>query len=406
MAFKGRKYAGFRLVFKSLLTEAEPAGMALTPIKRLVLRPVSRKMNAPNPCRIIGLMSGTSGDGVDLACCDFRLHADKWNYHIHAAETITYNTTWRKRLQEAHLLPADALLELHARYGTYLGTLVKQFCRAHKIHNVHAVASHGHTIFHQPARQFTFQLGSGFALHAACGLPVICDFRSLDIALGGEGAPLVPIGDELLFPQYDVCLNIGGIANLSFRYRKKRMAFDICFANMVLNYLAQQTGRPYDRGGRLAGSGVVNKSLFKKLRTFYNKTGRNRPSLGREIFVRYVQPLLDESKISVADKLATCTEAIAETIVRALPEKDRLTVLCTGGGALNTYLMYRLLECGGDRIQFIIPEPEIVHHKEALIFAFLGVLRLRGEMNTLCSVTGARHDSSGGVLIDSGKRNQ
>ncbi len=390
---------------KSRFAVAEPTGMVLTPIKRLVLGLVSRKMNAPNPCRMIGLMSGTSGDGVDLACCDFRLHAGKWNYHIHAAETITYNATWRKRLQEAHLLPADALLELHAQYGEYLGTLVQQFCKAKKIHNAHAVASHGHTVFHQPMRRFTFQLGSGFALHAACGLPVFCDFRSLDVALGGEGAPLVPIGDELLFPQYDVCLNLGGIANLSYGNRKGRLAFDICFTNMALNYLAQQAGWPYDKGGKLASTGVVNKSLLKKLRTFYNKTGRNRPSLGREIFVRYVQPLLDEPKISVADKLATCTEAIAETIVRALPEKDRLTVLCTGGGALNTYLMYRLLEHGGDHIQFIIPEAVIVHYKEALIFAFLGVLRWRGEVNTLCSVTGARHDSSGGVLIDSGKRN-
>jgi anhydro-N-acetylmuramic acid kinase len=358
-----------------------------------------RKNKSLNSYRVIGIMSGTSCDGVDVAYCRFTLRNGKWHFTLVKAYTFSYPAQWLNRLQHAHLLPADELLVLHADYGRWLGALVNRFCKKEKLPRPHAVASHGHTVFHQPRRQFTFQLGSGYALYASCGIPVVCDFRALDVALGGEGAPLVPAGDALLFAEYDVCLNLGGIANLSYSYRGKRLAFDVCFTNMALNYLSGQAGQAYDKGGRMAQAGEVHIRLLRSLQAIYDKLLENRQSLSREIFAAHLQPVLDRSDISVADKLATCTEVIAHSIVKALPAKRNLSVLCTGGGAFNHYLMYRLLHHGGDRVQFIIPEAEVVKYKEALIFAFLGVLRLRDEVNTLCSVTGALHDSSGGVLI-------
>lgn len=348
---------------------------------------------------ILGIMSGTSCDGVDLAYCRFHRRAGGWGFEILQAVTLPYSSTWLEQLQQAHTLPVPDLLQLHAAYGTYLGKLVKKFCEQYKLPQPDAVASHGHTIFHQPDRHFTFQLGNGYALHQACGFPVIWDFRSLDVALGGEGAPLVPVGDALLFADYDVCLNLGGIANLSYDVKGKRQAFDICFVNMVLNYLARQKGKAFDKNGEMASQGEVNMHLFKRLRSVYSKLYNSRPSLSREGFEKQIKPLLDATNIPVSDKLATCVESIAEEIVKALPPGRKLSVLCTGGGALNAYLMYRLLDYGSDRIQFIIPEEEIVNYKEAIVFAFLGVLRLRGEVNALSSVTGASRDSCGGVVV-------
>lgn len=344
-------------------------------------------------------MSGTSCDGVDLAYCTFRRLPKNWNYEIVRAVTIPYDSGWLTKLQQAPSLTASGLLQLHATYGTYLGKLVKKFCKQFKLPAPDAVAAHGHTIFHQPQQGFTFQLGNGHALHAACGLPVIWDFRSLDVALGGEGAPLVPLGDALLFSEYDVCLNLGGIANLSYHEKGRRIAFDICFVNMVLNYLAMQAGKTHDKNGEMASQGEVNKPLLRKLQSAYLKIHKRRPSLSREWFENQILPLLDKADIDVRDKLATCVESAAQEIVNALPRRRSISVLCTGGGTWNTYLMYRLLEYGRDRVQFIIPDKEIVNYKEALVFAFLGALRLQGEINVLHSVTGARHDSSSGLVI-------
>lgn len=344
-------------------------------------------------------MSGTSCDGVDLAYCRFELSAKGWGFDILCAVTIPYPAGWLERLQLAHRLPGPDLFELHAEYGTYLGKLVTRFCNRYKLHAPDAVSSHGHTVFHEPDRHFTFQLGNGYALHQACALPVICDFRSMDIALGGQGAPLVPVGDALLFAQYDVCLNLGGIANLSYDERGRRKAFDICFVNMALNFLAAQAGKSYDKNGEMASQGKVNKPLLKKLQSVYSKFHKKRPSLSREYFEKQIRPLFDSSDIPLNDKLATCAESVALEIINAFPSKRNLSVLCTGGGALNAYLMYRLLEYGNDRVQFVIPEEDIVKYKEAVIFAFLGVLRLRGEVNVLSSATGATRDSCSGVVI-------
>jgi anhydro-N-acetylmuramic acid kinase len=349
--------------------------------------------------RVIGLMSGTSLDGLDIACCTFERNKQAWDYSIDRSITVKYPAAWARKLSQAHLLSGEELMALDAAYGKYLGEVTSKFITLNRL-NVDFVASHGHTIFHQPEKGFTFQLGNGNALHAVTGLPVVFDFRSLDVALGGEGAPLVPAGDKFLFGEYDVCLNLGGIANLSIDVKGARQAFDICFCNMGLNYLASKAGKEIDKDGRMASEGEIDKTLLNKLTKLYSGIREKRPSLGRELFEKQVRPLLDNESISIDTRLCTFTESIAIEIVRAIaPERKKVSVLCTGGGAFNSFFISRLLDHGGDDVELMLPEENIIKFKEALVFAFLGVLRVNGEINCLKSVTHASRDSSGGVMI-------
>ncbi len=358
-------------------------------------------MKLKNTYRAIGLMSGTSLDGLDIACCVFTRQSNKWSFAIEKAETISYPHTWTARLSGAAQLSSAALLTLHSAYGSFLGEQCLKFIRKNRIKSIDFIASHGHTIFHQPENKFTFQLGDGNALYASSGIPVICDFRSLDVMLGGQGAPLVPVGDHFLFADYDVCLNIGGIANLSFLHKGQRMAFDICFANMGLNYLAQQAGKKYDKDGAMAADGQLHKNMMKHLNAAYSRLRNKRPSLGRELFEQRFKSLLDDESISLHDRLHTFTESVAKEFATALPGagKKPQSVLCTGGGASNAYLIYRMMHYAGDRVNLVLPDDEIINFKEALVFAFLGVKRIRQEVNCLASVTGAKHDSCSGVLV-------
>ncbi|HEU5291742.1 MAG TPA: anhydro-N-acetylmuramic acid kinase [Cyclobacteriaceae bacterium] len=360
-------------------------------------------MDSKQKYKVIGLMSGTSLDGVDIACCTFS-YKKRWTFTIEKAETVHYSSEWFKKLKDAHTLSAEQLHELDHAYGKFLGGLSNNFIRKNKIRNVDFISSHGHTIFHQPEKGFTLQIGNGNDIHTVTGLPVIFDFRSLDVANGGQGAPLVPIGDKLLFSDYDVCLNFGGIANLSFELKKKRVAYDVCYVNMGLNYLAEKIGKKYDAFGDVASSGELNKELLSKLQAVYQTTKKKRPALAREFFEQKIQPLLDQEKISVPDRLRTFTESIAQQLSEViLKSGKRMTVLCTGGGALNSFLMYRLVEHCGDDATLVIPEKGIIDFKEAIVFAFLGVLRSRNEINCLKSVTGATQDSSAGLMIGSFK---
>lgn len=344
-------------------------------------------------------MSGTSLDGADIAYGTFTFERG-WTFTLEAAQTVRYPAAWAAKLKTAHTLPAERLLALDSEYGTYLGLLCNAFIKQNKIRELHFIASHGHTVFHQPEKKFTLQIGNGNALHAATFLPVINDFRSLDVLYGGQGAPLVPVGDSLLFSEYDVCLNLGGIANLSLDHKKERTAYDVCFLNMGLNFLAQKMRKPYDAAGTTASSGEVNNTLLNKLNKVYAGIAGKRPSLGREFFEKKIQSLLENTAISTPDKLRTFTESAAWQIVSAIKKYGKgKTVLCTGGGAFNSFLIYRMVELAGDDITFIIPEDEIINFKEAIVFAFLGVLRVRNEANSLKSVTGASQNSSGGVMI-------
>lgn len=356
-------------------------------------------MESKQRYKVIGLMSGTSLDGLDIAACTIEHAAKGWSFKIHHAETIRYAASWVKKLAGAHLLPSGNLIETDIRYGKLIGSAVVKFMNEKKF-RPDFISSHGHTIFHQPSKGFTYQMGNGNAIHAVTGLPVVCDFRSMDVLRGGEGAPLVPAGDKFLFSGYDICLNLGGIANLSMEVHRERIAFDVCFTNMALNYLALKAGKKFDPNGQMAGAGDVNRILLRKLNTLYKKFRHNRPSLGREIFEEKIRPLLDDDAVPLRDRLATLTESAAHEIARAIPANRKIRkVLCTGGGAFNSFLISRILELGGDRLTLILPDEDIIKFKEAVVFAFLGVLRVRDEVNCLKSVTGATRDSSAGVLV-------
>jgi len=352
---------------------------------------------------VIGLMSGTSLDGLDIAYCTFKSNKGKWQYSIKCAETIKYSKEWFQKLKEAHHYGGEKLLQIHSEYGEFLGKKVLDFIRKNKLITIDLVSSHGHTVFHNPENGFTFQLGNGASLAATCGITSVCDFRILDVALKGQGAPLVPIGDRLLFPEYDFCLNLGGFSNISYEVKGNRIAFDICPVNTALNYLAETRGKAFDRGGAIAKSGRINKELLVKLNKLDYYQKKKSKSLGREWLQKYFLPVLNSSNISIEDKLATVTEHIAYQISQVILSVDKKgKILITGGGAKNSFLILKLKEkLRGSQI--IIPEQSLVDFKEALVFAFLGILRMEQKINTLCSVTGASKDSSGGVVFISGK---
>ena len=345
--------------------------------------------------QVIGLMSGTSLDGLDIAFCEFSHDENHWKYKIQCAETIPYADQWKERLSTLESGSAFEFVTADVEYGHLLGKLTSEFISKHSIHP-DFIASHGHTIFHQPAKKITCQIGNGAAISAETGFPVVCDFRSMDVALGGQGAPLVPVGDKLLFGDVGLCLNIGGFANISYEIDDTRIAYDICPANIVMNHLALQAGYEFDPEGMLAASGTLNQQLLEKLNALpYYKLVFPK-SLGKEWVVQHVFPLLTNSGLTSNDLLATCCEHIALQIAAAVEAKKGKKLLITGGGAFNKYLIGRI--CNFAVPEIIIPDAFTINFKEALIFAFLGVLRRRNEANSLRSVTGAAKDSSGGAI--------
>jgi len=344
---------------------------------------------------VIGLMSGTSLDGVDLAYCHFSEKDDKWDFQIHVAETIPYNDFWKDTLQKVAYFNAEDFFKTHVKYGHLLGKLANDFIQKNKLSS-DFIASHGHTIFHQPQVGFTCQMGDGAALAAECGLPVVCDFRSLDVALGGQGAPLVPIGDQILFNEYDYCLNLGGFANISFQENNKRIAFDICPANIVLNPIAREMGYEYDDKGEKASKGILNHELLNKLNALDFYSQHNPKSLGIEWVKTFFYPIIDSFSIPNKDKLRTICEHIAIQIANVIHTGIHKQMLVTGGGAYHSFLISRIKE--NCQLEIKIPDNRIVEYKEALIFAFLGVLRMKNKVNCLKSVTGASIDNIGGAV--------
>lgn len=348
---------------------------------------------------LIGLMSGTSGDGLDLAYVHFELHQE-WNFDIIHSQTCAFPPDLGKKLSSSHLLSGLELAQLDVDFGKWMGLQVNHFCKEFQIKPM-AVASHGHTVFHQPKNGLSLQIGNGWALHQASGERVINDFRMLDVQLGGQGAPLVPIGDRLLFPKVDFCINLGGISNISMEKAGKRIAFDSSPFNLLLNGEANKLGKPYDAEGKIARSGEVNLTLFEKLNQLQFYTQFSAKSLGREDMERDFIPLIRESGLNPADVLSTLVEHFAfqiASVIKTYSQKSKPLVLITGGGAYNTYFIERLdhyLDKNWEQYQ---ASPELIEFKEALIFAFLGVLRLRGENNCLASVTGASRDNCGGVI--------
>ena len=342
----------------------------------------------------IGCMSGTSLDGLDLVAC--RLTFDSsWKFEVLKAVTIPYSHKWVSKLSNAAELNALDLALLNNEYGKFIGKQVAEFC-SDLPGKPDLVSSHGHTVFHRPQERLTLQIGNGAAIAAYSGLPTACDFRSLDVALKGQGAPLVPIGDELLFGQYEICLNLGGIANVSFREENERRAFDICPVNMALNHFISELGYQYDLDGNLGRSGKIQEELLTLLNEleFYQQKGPK--SIGREWFKDEFLPLIISFQLAPEDILRTLYEHISDQLSIAVDQFPKAQILITGGGAHNVFLIELFSE--KTKHKTILPSAQIIDFKEAIIFAFLGVLRLRNETNCLRSVTGSHRDHSGGVI--------
>jgi len=343
----------------------------------------------------LGIMSGSSLDGVDLTLCEFTRNSSIWSFNIIKAITYPYPEEWRIKLLSLHKKKNEEILVTDLHYGQFLGELVNKFLNDNSI-KPDLIASHGHTIFHEPENGYTLQIGDGQTIADTTGILTINDFRSKDIELGGQGAPLVPIGDELLFYDYDFCLNIGGIANISYKTDEKRMAFDICPANQLLNFLSLQLGYPYDKNGSFAQLGKLNKELFDLLNSdpFYLK------AIPKSLSNQYVNDSyinnIETIESSIEDKLYTVVKHIAFQLNQSISQFPRGKLLITGGGTHNVFLVKAIdLET---KHELVIPKPEIVDFKEAIIFALMGVLRKLDENNCFASATGASQDCSSGLI--------
>ena len=348
---------------------------------------------------IVGVMSGTSLDGIDLAHVNFTINQGKWNYEILEAETIGYSNDWLNKLKVAVDFSSEELTTLNQDYTKLLGEIIFSFINRYQISNLDALCSHGHTILHQPQKGYTLQIGNLPEIAKYTNQKVVCDFRIQDVQLGGQGAPLVPIGDRLLFSNYHYCLNLGGFSNVSFEENGNRVAFDIAPVNTVLNFYANKLGFDYDNKGAISRSGTLNLDLFNELNSLEYYNLRFPKSLGFEFVKEIVLPLIEKFEISIEDKLNTFTEHISYQTSIALEsfETRNKSMLVTGGGAYNDFLIERM-KFYLPKLQITIPDNKTLEFKEALIFALLGVLKLRNEINVLRSVTGAKNDHSSGKI--------
>ena len=355
---------------------------------------------------VIGLMSGSSLDGLDIAFVRFEESAGKWQFDLAESVCIPYPDTWRKKLAELSGLSAKEYMLLHSAYGHYLGNCINDFLEEKNLaYQTQLIASHGHTAFHFPSNHTTAQLGDGAAIAAVTGIRTITDFRSVDVALGGQGAPIVPIGEKLLFPEFDLFLNIGGIANVSAN-REKFTAFDICPANRILNLLSVHTEKGFDENGRLAAAGIVDERLLTRLNDFTYYSRPYPKSLGNEFGLEEIYPVVQQAGLSVQDALRTYVEHVVVQVRRSvlllkeeLQGQRNLRLLITGGGAHNLFLVKRLeeelLPAGIDCIK---PSDNLINYKEALVIALMGALRWREDINVLHTVTGASKDSINGAV--------
>ena len=352
---------------------------------------------------VIGLMSGSSLDGLDIAYTHLTEISGKWTYELECAECIPYPDELQAALRNAAKLPVPDYLKLNTAYGHYIGACVQAFIEKYALqHKVHFVASHGHTVWHEPAAQTSVQIGEGAAIAAGIQLPVIADLRNMDVALGGQGAPIVPIADRLLFADYDFCLNLGGIANVTVN-QENPLAFDICPANQLLDHFANKMQAPYDDQGKVARKGNTDAQVLNKAAGLGYYELETPKSLDNNFVHQSVIPCFEHIK-NDADALNTATEHIAQQITKAIaPYVDagkEQKMLVTGGGAFNSFLIEALqkslLTIG--KIQLVVPDEGSIKYKEALAMALIGALRWREETNVLKSVTGASKNSVGGAM--------
>ncbi len=359
-------------------------------------------------------MSGSSLDGLDIAYVHFQETAGTWTYEIQHTACYSYTGEWMERLENATSLSAREYQLLHAAFGNFIGEQVNRFIEEKSLqYQVQIISSHGHTTFHMPEKKMTAQLGEGASIAAKTNINVVSDLRAMDVALGGQGAPIVPIGEKLLLGDYHFFLNLGGIANISAHIPESKtaegnfIAFDVCPANRVLNMLAKKTGKDFDENGKLASTGVVDTSLLEKLNRFSYYNLSYPKSLANEFGTNEIFPVIEASVFNERDGLRTYVEHICMQIKNAI-EKLRqdfifpdgeLKLLATGGGAHNIFLVARLREVlRSMQVTIVIPDKKLVDFKEALVVALMGALRWRDENTVLASVTGASRSSVGGAV--------
>jgi anhydro-N-acetylmuramic acid kinase len=344
---------------------------------------------------VIGVMSGTSLDGIDLAYIHFAVE-NNYNFEILEAQTVDYSKNWREKLDAAIDLEDDKLEELNKEYTKYLAEVILEFVAENNIQRLDAVCSHGHTIKHEPQNGFTLQIGNLPEISKYLQQRVVCDFRVQDVALGGQGAPLVPIGDKILFSDYRYCLNLGGFANISEKQSDEILAYDICAVNTVLNHYTRQLGKEYDDKGRIAAGGVLNKELLHQLNNLQFYSLKPPKSLGIEWVKAEVLPILNSVELPIPDILHTYVIHVAQQVTKVLDPRENAKVLVTGGGAFNDFLIQKFKAYS--KCEFVIPGNRIIDFKEALIFGLLGVLKLEGKVNVLSLVTGASKDHASGRI--------
>jgi anhydro-N-acetylmuramic acid kinase len=362
---------------------------------------VNLKIKKMKTYKVIGIMSGSSMDGIDLALCTINSDNGKYTYTIDVSETYPYSEVWRLRLSQLRKADALSYAKTDVFYGHYLGHLVNDFIKKNSL-QVDFISSHGHTAFHYPEEMISCQLGDGASLSAICNLPVVNDFRAMDIAKKGQGAPLVAIGDDLLFSEYDFCLNLGGFANISGKVGEYRVSFDICPANILLNRVARDLNKEFDENGEIASHGAIQYGLLEELNDIDYYAMPFPKSLNRDWINNELWQIVKEGeKLSPENKMKTFVDHIGIQISKSI---DYLSgknsagkkVLVTGGGAFNPILMDHIRTHG--EAEFIVPDETMVKYKEALIFAFMGVLRIENKENIIKTFTGAKSNSISGSL--------
>ena len=360
-----------------------------------------------NEYEAIGLMSGTSCDGLDIAACRFYSHHDNWKYELIASETLPYSDKMRSMLINCVNLSALEIAQLDIELGTFFGEKAKQFMEKHKL-DPFVISSHGHTVFHQPDKKITLQIGNGLEINRITKSTVVNNFRQLDVLNGGQGAPLVPLGEKYLFNEYAFCLNTGGFANISFETNANRNAFDICPVNIVMNQIVSKIGLEYDEGGKLASNGSLLPELLKELNDLKYYKSDFPKSLGKEWVDENILPLITNPENSTEDLLHTYCHhigiQISDSIFKHASNVKGDKILITGGGARNTFLMECIKKYLHTGIEMVIPKDNILDFKEAIIFAFLGLLRMLNKTNILKSVTGSSMDSSSGIIISNSSK--
>lgn len=354
---------------------------------------------------ILGLMSGSSCDGVDVALCKFWTSDQDIQYELEDTCTFAFPTDIKESLSQAAQLSNTKLKILETRFSRFLASNINAYLGESK--SVDYIASHGHTVLHDPASSYTVQIGAGSLIAAETNLATICDFRSLDMAYGGQGAPIAPIADKYLFPGHTFYLNLGGIVNISCNANSKFIGYDIAPCNQMLNALSKTKGLEYDEGGKIASAGMINDDLLQKLLSHsYLQQGYPKSLDNSWVRDNYTTPILDYDD-SIENRLHTSVEFMAQAIsdeLNKIATNEQLklkgaTMFCTGGGAFNEYLIKRLaFHCEQHSVKLVIPEAQIIEYKEAMLMALMGYLRITNQPNCMSSVTGASKDCSGGVI--------